>query len=161
MSKFRELSAEERESVLTSMWRKRGLDRFITLRSFDNKVSEGLVESAGVPTYYPVQFDGKGRQYMGGYPLSPQGSKTYRPLFKAVVENEDTNTALHYITVQAADLFGSDWSDISMRASELVEAGYLSPATIAACSTNGKPDIAKLAVLREFVRLTQIGEHNA
>ena len=156
MSTFGYMTPSEKEAIMSEAWKKRGLDKFISIRSFDSKVSKDLKAIAGVPMYYPVSFDAKGRQYMGGYPLSPQGSKETRPLFVPAEDYKCHSKALVYIKAEAAEMFGDVWDEIEPISAELVEAGYLSPATISACTTKGKPDIAKLAVLREYVALCKI-----
>lgn len=148
-----ELSPAEREAVMKKLWKKKGIDKFVSVKSLDDKVSTELKTKAGVPMYYPVSFDKKGRQYMGGYPLNPQGSKETRPLFVSAKGYDNPKKALKYVEAYAADLFGKEWKSVSEKAEELVEGGYLSPATIAACTSKGKPDIAKLATLREVVKL--------
>ena len=150
-----ELSAVEREQLIKDYYKQKNFDRFVSVRSAEVAVEDQLQTTAGVPLYYSVGFDRKGRQYMGGYPLNPQGSKETRPLFVPVTEGDSPNpeVALEWLELEGSDLFDDTWESVKTEASELVS-DYMNPRTIAACSTKGTPDIAKFALLREYVKLT-------
>ena len=148
-----EATAEQREEQMKAYFKKQGFDKFVKIRSSAEQVKKQLEAMAGVPMYYPVGFDMKGRQYMSGYPLNPQGSKETRPLFVTATEATDKAKALASVEAEGKEVFGKErWNEVKVDAAELV-ADYMNPRTIAACSTKGKPDIAMFALLREYAKL--------
>ena len=150
------VSPEEREASMRAYYKQLGLDKFMSIKNTDEKVKEQLEAHAGIPMYYPVGYDMKGRQYMSGYPLNPQGSKETRPLFKVVTKAASAERSLGDIEAEGAEVFGEDlWNEIKVDAEELV-GDYMNPRTIAACSKDGKPSIEMFALLKAYTQITGI-----
>ena len=149
-----EKSQDEMDAVMKAAWKKKNIDKFVSIKTAKAKIAEEVKAVAGEVLYYPVGFDGKLRQYMAGYPINPQGAKTTRQLFQFAKTEKPVNVdaAIAGVEAEGLDVFGETWLEVSEAAEELV-ADYMNPKTIAACSTKGKPDIDKFAILNELVKL--------
>ena len=137
------------ESKLDLYLKRKERHKIVNVRRMQKCRREAVQELADEIRYYPVAFDRKGRQYMLGYPLSPQGAKVDRPLFYMVADGVvDKDKALASLNMEGKDAFGDRWEEAKQLTLEQLN-NHNDPYVMEVCSTKGTQDLHKYTILLE------------